>query len=196
MFGIILMRVGVKMYNYIIGTITMQTASYIVIEAYNVGYTINVANPYSFELGKDYKVFLYNNVKEDEYSLYGFKDEAEREMFLKLINVKGLGPKIAMPMIVSGTIGGLADAIERENILYLTKFPKVGEKLAKQIILDLKGKLNISSNNIIDNSTDELIEVLSSLGYKTMEIKKVIPNVDATKPLEEQIKEALKLMMR
>ncbi len=196
MFGIILMRVGVKMYNYIIGTITMQTASYIVVEAYNVGYTINVANPYSFELGKDYKVFLYNNVKEDEYSLYGFKDEAEREMFLKLINVKGLGPKIAMPMIVSGTIGGLADAIERENILYLTKFPKVGEKLAKQIILDLKGKLNISSNNIIDNSTDELIEVLSSLGYKTMEIKKVIPNVDATKPLEEQIKEALKLMMR
>ncbi len=190
------MRVGVKMYNYIIGTITMQTASYIVVEAYNVGYTINVANPYSFELGKDYKVFLYNNVKEDEYSLYGFKDEAEREMFLKLINVKGLGPKIAMPMIVSGTIGGLADAIERENILYLTKFPKVGEKLAKQIILDLKGKLNISSNNIIDNSTDELIEVLSSLGYKTMEIKKVIPNVDATKPLEEQIKEALKLMMR
>ncbi len=196
MFGIILMRVGVKMYNYIIGTITMQTASYIVVEAYNIGYTINVANPYSFELGKDYKVFLYNNVKEDEYSLYGFKDEAEREMFLKLINVKGLGPKIAMPMIVSGTIGGLADAIERENILYLTKFPKVGEKLAKQIILDLKGKLNISSNNIIDNSTDELIEVLSSLGYKTMEIKKVIPNVDATKPLEEQIKEALKLMMR
>ena len=196
MFGIVLMRVGVKMYNYIIGTITMQTASYIVVEAYNVGYTINVANPYSFELGKDYKVFLYNNVKEDEYSLYGFKDEAEREMFLKLINVKGLGPKIAMPMIVSGTIGGLADAIERENILYLTKFPKVGEKLAKQIILDLKGKLNISSNNIIDNSTDELIEVLSSLGYKTMEIKKVIPNVDATKPLEEQIKEALKLMMR
>ena len=196
MFGIILMRVGVKMYNYIIGTITMQTASYIVVEAYNVGYTINVANPYSFELGKDYKVFLYNSVKEDEYSLYGFKDEAEREMFLKLINVKGLGPKIAMPMIVSGTIGGLADAIERENILYLTKFPKVGEKLAKQIILDLKGKLNISSNNIIDNSTDELIEVLSSLGYKTMEIKKVIPNVDATKPLEEQIKEALKLMMR
>ena len=196
MFGIILMRVGVKMYNYIIGTITMQTASYIVVEAYNVGYTINVANPYSFELGKDYKVFLYNNVKEDEYSLYGFKDEAEREMFLKLINVKGLGPKIAMPMIVSGTIGGLADAIEREHILYLTKFPKVGEKLAKQIILDLKGKLNISSNNIIDNSTDELIEVLSSLGYKTMEIKKVIPNVDATKPLEEQIKEALKLMMR
>lgn len=196
MFGIILMRVGVKMYNYIIGTITMQTASYIVVEAYNIGYTINVANPYSFELGKDYKVFLYNNVKEDEYSLYGFKDETEREMFLKLINVKGLGPKIAMPMIVSGTIGGLADAIERENILYLTKFPKVGEKLAKQIILDLKGKLNISSNNIIDNSTDDLIEVLSSLGYKTMEIKKVIPNVDATKPLEEQIKEALKLMMR
>ena len=78
----------------------------------------------------------------------------------------------------------------------MTKFPNVGEKLAKQIILDLKGKLNISSNNIIDNSTDELIEVLSSLGYKTMEIKKVIPNVDATKPLEEQIKEALKLMMR
>ena len=62
-------------------------------------------------------------------------------MFLKLINVKGLGPRMAMPMFATGSVNGIIDAIDRENVVYLTKFPKIGDKLARQIILDLKGKL-------------------------------------------------------
>ena len=184
------------MLNYILGEITIQGSNYIVLEANNIGFTIFVPNPFSYELNKSYKVYLYNQVREDEYSLYGFKNESERNMFLKLINVKGLGPKMAMPMLATGRIEGLVDAIERENILYLTKFPKIGEKLAKQIILDLKGKLEVSSNNIISDATEELIEVLTSLGYKNVEIKKILPQIDNSKSLEEQIKEALKLMLK
>ena len=93
--------------------------------------------------------------------LYGFKTEEERTLFLRLIDVKGLGPKVAMPMFATGSVNGIIDAIDRENIVYLTKFPKVGDKLARQIILDLKGKLTSTTVKTEDN--EELISVLESL---------------------------------
>ena len=184
------------MLNYIIGNITSQKNNYIVLESNKIGFKIFVPNPFSYELGKEFKVYLYNHVKEDEYSLYGFKSEEELELFLKLINVKGLGPKVASNFFATGSIGGIVDAINRENTLYLTKFPKVGEKLAKQIILDLKGKIQIDVLDEADTSTDDLYSVLESLGYKTVEIKKVIGNVDKSKTIEQQVKEALSLLLK
>lgn len=184
------------MFNYIIGSITSQKSNYIVIESNKIGFKVFVPNPFSYELDKEYKVYLYNNIKEDEYSLYGFKTENELELFLKLINVKGLGPKVASNFFATGSIGGIIDAINRENLLYLTKFPKVGEKLAKQIILDLKGKIDIETDEQVDNSVEDLFSVLESLGYKSAEIKKVIGNVDGTKTIENQVKEALSLLLK
>lgn len=184
------------MFNYIIGKVTVQESNFIVIENNGIGYTVFVANPFSFELDKETKVYVYNQIREDEYSLYGFKDLEERELFLRLINVKGLGPKMAMPMFATGSTAGIIDAIDRENILYLTKFPKIGEKLARQIILDLKGKLARKEETNLTGSFDELVSVLESLGYKTSEIKKVLPKVDASLDIESQIKEALKLMLK
>ena len=125
------------MYFYIKGTVVEQYGSYIVLDKDNIGYLINVANPYSFELNKEYKVFIYQQIREDENSLYGFKTLEEKDLFLKLISVKGIGPKMALPILATVSINGIVDAIERENILYLKKFPKIGEKAARQIILDL-----------------------------------------------------------
>ena len=183
------------MFGYIIGSVKYLTSNYIVLDNHGIGYIIFVANPYSYEEGKEYTVYTYNFINETENSLYGFKTLDEKELFLKLINVKGLGPKTAMPMLASGSVAGIADAIERENILYLKKFPKVGDKLARQMILDLKGKLSdieVSS----DNNTDELVEVLENLGYKSIDIKRVLPKVDRDLSIENQIKEALKLMLK
>ena len=184
------------MYNYIIGKVVMQENNYIVIDNHGIGYTIYVSNPFSFELDKEEKVYLYNQIREDEYSLYGFKHLEERNLFLRLINVKGLGPKMAMPMLATGSIAGIVDAIDRENVLYLTKFPKIGEKLARQIILDLKGKLARKEEMNISNDFDDLVSVLESLGYKSAEIKKVLPKVNASLDIESQVKEALKLMLK
>jgi len=184
------------MYSYIKGLVVDQSSNYIVVDNNGIGYQIFVGNPFSFELNKEVLVYTYNYIREDEYSLYGFKTTEERDLFLKLINVKGLGPKMAMPMIATGSISGIADAIERENILYLKKFPKIGEKVARQIILDLKGKLNITSSATAINNFDELIDVLESLGYKNSEIKKIINNIDSSKSLEEQVKDALKLLLK
>lgn len=182
------------MYNYIEGTVVANDVNSIVLDNNGIGYNIFVSNPYAFESGTKQRVYLYNCVREDENSLYGFKTIEERDLFLRLINVKGLGPKVAIGLFATGSVSGIIDAIDRENIIYLTKFPKVGDKLARQIILDLKGKL--AKNEISSNENDELVAVLTSLGYKTPDIKRILPNVDYSKTIEEQIKDALKLLLK
>ncbi|MBE6158106.1 MAG: Holliday junction branch migration protein RuvA [Firmicutes bacterium] len=187
------------MYDYIKGIVTEIKNNSIVLDNNGIGYLIYVSNPYSYEFEKEIKVYVYQQVKEDENSLFGFKSREEKELFLKLISVKGLGPRMALPILAVGSIDGIMDAIERENILYLKKFPKIGEKLARQIILDLKGKLEFIGVGITDDEVkdeEELKEALLALGYKEKEIKVVTSQVDKSKSIEEQIKEALKLLLK
>ena len=186
------------MYDYIKGTVTKIYSNSIALDNNGIGYLIYTANPYSFQEGEIYQVYIFQNVKEDEISLYGFKAIEEKELFLKLISVKGLGPKMALPILATGSVSGVVDAIERENILYLKKFPKIGDKVAKQMILDLKGKLGvISTGTVIDSNTyEELIEVLKGIGYKEKEFKSVINKIDNSLSIEDQVKEALKLLLK
>lgn len=187
------------MYDYIIGTVTGYKNNAIVLDNNGCGYLIYVSNPYVFDDNKEYKVYVYQQIKEDEHSLFGFKNLAEKELFLKLISVKGLGCKMALPILAVGNVEGIMDAIERENILYLKKFPKIGEKLARQIILDLKGKLEFIGVGISDDevtTSEELKEVLLGLGYKDKEIKGVLAKVNKDLTIEEQVKEALRLLLR
>lgn len=183
------------MFNYIKGTVEAYGPNYISLENNGIGYLIYVPNPYAYQEDKEYKVYIYSHIREEEFTLYGFKTESEREFFLRLINVKGVGPKLALPILAS-PVDSIYDAIERENILYLTKFPKVGDKVARQIILDLKGKLVRNDDLFTNDGLDELMAVLDSLGYKKGDVKKILPQVDASLPIEQQIKDALKLLMR
>ena len=102
---------------------------------------------------------------------------------------------MALPIIAMGSINGISDAINRENILYLKKFPKIGDKLARQMILDLKGKLEVTNEVLLLDDTDELLEALKGLGYKDKDIKAILPKVNKEQKLEEQIKEALRLLI-
>ena len=182
------------MYNYIIGKIEEIDSSSITIDNNGIGYLVFVANPFSFNLSETYKVYIYQHITEDSNSLFGFKTIEEKELFLKLISVKGVGPKMTLPMLALGSISGIIDAINRENILYLKKFPKIGDKVAKQIILDLKGKM--TTDEVITDTSDELMEALKALGYKDKDIKGIIPKVNKENKIEEQIKEALKLLIK
>lgn len=187
------------MYSYIKGIVKEIDSSYIVLDNNGIGYLIFTPNPYSFKEEEEVKVYIYQHIREEENSLYGFKSVDEKEMFLKLMSVKGIGPKMTLPILATGSISGIVDAIERENILYLKKFPKIGDKVAKQIILDLKGKLNINTtqlNSTVTDNTDELIEVLLGLGYKMPDIKRILPNVNKEEEIGNQVKEALKLLMK
>lgn len=182
------------MYAYLNVIIKDIESNYIVLDINGIGYLIYVANPYYYQIENSYKVYTYTHIREDEFSLYGFKSKEELDLFLKLISVKGLGPKMALPILATGSIEGIMDAIDRENILYLKKFPKIGDKVARQIILDLKGKLakTVTNNNV----NEELTEALLALGYKNNDIKKVVASIDSNLTIENQIKEALKLLLK
>lgn len=181
------------MYEYIKGKIIAIENNYIVLESNNIGYIIYVANPYSYK-NEEAIVYVHQYIKEDDMCLYGFKNKEEKELFLKLISVKGLGCKMALPMFATGSISLIIDAIDNENISYLKKFPKIGDKLARQIILDLKGKL--VDNKVNSNHNEELVEALKALGYKPVDINKVLKQVDSTKKIEDQLKEAFKLLLK
>ena len=186
------------MYGYIKGYIKDIESNYIIIDNHDIGYLIYVPNPYYYKIDELYTIYTYNCIREDEYSLYGFINKEELNLFLKLISVKGMGPKMALPILATGSIAGIVDAIERENILYLKKFPKIGDKVAKQMILDLKGKLgDVNALDLPDtNNYDELIEVLEGLGYKSKEFKSILPQIDNSLSIEDQVKEALKLLLK
>ena len=182
------------MYSYIKGIITIIEPGYIVLDNNGIGYLIYVSNPYHYKINNEYTVYVYQQVREDENTLYGCKDLEEKELFIKLIGVKGLGCKMALPML-SGNKDDVLGAIEKGDISYLKKFPKIGDKVARQIILDLKGKLETSSDTN-KNDLEELTQTLKSLGYKPIDIKRILPKIDSNISLEAQVKEALKLLLK
>ena len=186
------------MYGYISGKIVEINSNYVVLDNNGIGYIIYVPNPYSYKINENYKIYTYTQIKEDEHLLYGFKEIEEKELFLKLISVKGLGPKMALPIIAMGSVSGIADAVENNNLSYLKKFPKIGDKVAKQMVLDLKGKLNAINTGIFEKTdySNELTDVLIGLGYKQGDVKKVLTKVNIEESLELQVKDALRLLVK
>ncbi|EAF0593977.1 Holliday junction branch migration protein RuvA [Listeria monocytogenes] len=201
------------MYDYIKGTVTTITPEYIVVEAGQIGYQIITGNPFSFQRleGTEAQVFLYQHVREDNISLFGFQTTEERYLFKKLLSVSGIGPKSALAIIASGDVVPLISAIESEDDVYLTKFPSVGKKTARQIILDLKGKLaDVVASKIVyvapendmvaglSPQLEEAVLALEALGYSTRELKKVIPKLakEADLTSDAYIKLALQLMTK
>lgn len=196
------------MYDYIKGQLTKITAKYIVVETNGLGYIINVANPYSFtdSVNQLVTIYLHQVIREDVHLLFGFHTEDEKDVFLKLISVSGIGPTTALAIVAVDDNQGLVNAIDTSDIKYLTKFPKIGKKTAQQMVLDLAGKFvevpqetskaqpPTSSNN---DELDEAIEALLALGYKATELKKIRAFFEGTSETAEQyIKSALKLLMK
>lgn len=197
------------MYEYFNGKLTKITPTYIVIEVNQIGYLINVANPYAWTAltNTEVKIYVHQVIREDAHTLYGFVNEAEKALFLRLISVSGIGPKSALAIIAASDNEGLINAIDNNDIKYLTKFPGVGKKTAMQMILDLAGKFDATGAvgvSLLDSSPqgnlalEEAMEALQALGYKAGELSKVKKKLDAKAQLtsEEYIKQALKLMMK
>jgi Holliday junction DNA helicase RuvA len=183
------------MINYIKGTVTIIKGEYIVIESNSIGYLIKTSNPFSFELNSEIKIYTYLHVREDAIELYGFKTIEERDLFLKLISVKGIGPKGALAIIASGTIDKVITAINDGDSKYLQRFPGIGPKASQQIILDLHGKLDFNEMQAKENpKIKDIKDALKSMGYSVNEIKTINPIIEANldKPVNELIKLVLK----
>ncbi|CEG23062.1 Holliday junction ATP-dependent DNA helicase RuvA [Planococcus massiliensis] len=196
------------MYDYIKGTVTRVTPEYLVVEQQGIGWQIFAPNPYSFG-SEELQVFLHHHVREDAQLLFGFPTLEQRELFRKLISVSGIGPKGALAILASGQPQHVIEAIEREDESYLVKFPGVGKKTARQMILDLKGKLaeffgepleSDDFQGLLSNDDIELEEAmlaLGALGYSEREIAKVKPKLkDLDLDTEGYMKKALQLLLK
>lgn len=186
------------MYSYIIGKIVAINIDHIVVENNGIGYLIYVSNPYEFVKGKEIKIYLYQYVKEDIMLLYGFKTIEEKEMFLKLILVKGIGCKTAIGILATGDLERIISAIETNDVNYLKKIPGIGPKAAKQTILDLQGKFNDVPIAIKTNDDlQEALEVLIALGYRKVEVDKAL-KILANENLDTNgyVKRALSLLVK
>lgn len=187
-----------------------------VIENNQMGYQVAVANPfkYSAYLDKEVKVYLHQVIREDAHMLYGFSNLEEKQLFLKIISVSGIGPKSGMAIMAVDDHAGLVTAIESEDAKYLTKFPGVGKKTAQQMVLDLKGKLGeldiegqpkgvVTTQDdlfttVDDSSLNEAIEALKALGYSEREIKRIKQELEVMtgKATDEILRQGLKLLMK
>lgn len=170
----------------------------IVVDNNGIGYQIIVSNPYSFTKGQELVVYVYQQVREDAITLYGFKTEEEKDLFLHLIKVKGIGCKTAIGILATGEVEAIVNAIENKNVAYLKKIPGIGPKAAQQIILDLQGKLT-ATQEIVEMPVEfeEASEVLLALGYKQSEVTKVMQKL-ANEQLDTNgyVKKALALMVK
>lgn len=185
------------MYGYIRGVITKITPKNIIVENHGIGYFIIVSNPYNFKLNQEYQVFVYQYVREDTLDLYGFISEEEKDLFLKLISVSGIGPKSALSMLATGTVREIVSAIESRNDAYLRKFPGIGAKASQQIILDLQGKINLDEGVCVTNTKLQDVEqALLALGYNKKEVGKVLPKLDGSLEVGVLVKQALRLLVK
>lgn len=184
------------MYSYFKGKITEIGISNITLEVSNIGYLVQVFNPSSFSLNEEITLYIYQYIREDINILYGFRSSLEKQTFLKLLNVKGLGPKGALSITSSTTVDEIKYALDTSNASFFSSFPGIGPKLASQIIIDLKGKFKLSSDVIKDDLLLQVSSALKSLGYNASEVKVVVKNlkVDYDTPVEECIKQALKIL--
>jgi len=188
------------MYGYIKGKVTKISPKYIICDNNGIGYLIIVGNPYNFNLNEEYTIYTYQSVREDAIELYGFTKEDEKDLFLKLISVSGIGPKSALSILAAGSVKEIVNAIESRNDAYLRKFPGIGQKASQQIILDLKGKVQFSdeADGIVKSSSKltDVEDALIALGYSKKEITKIVSKLDATKDVGVLVKEALKQLVK
>jgi holliday junction DNA helicase RuvA len=203
------------LYEFVKGTVDFVGPEYIVIENNGIGYQISTPNPfiYSSKMNTNVTIYTYHYVREDIMALYGFETREEKKLFTKLLNVSGIGPKGALAILASGEVQQVVSAIENEDEGFLIKFPGVGKKTARQMILDLKGKLqdivpdyfpnlfNADTLPIAPQSTnhafEEAVLALKALGYSDKEVKKISPELRKEQLSTDQyIKKALQRLLK
>ncbi|BFL67626.1 MULTISPECIES: Holliday junction branch migration protein RuvA [Staphylococcus] len=199
------------MYAYVKGTLTQLFPTHVVVETSGIGYEIQTPNSYRFQkyLNRDVQIFTSLIVREDAQLLYGFISEEEKDMFHSLIKVTGIGPKSALAILAASSPNGVKRAIENENDAYLTQFPGIGKKTARQIVLDLKGKVTITEEDSesllkVDVNNDEQSQVvkeamlaLEALGYSKRELSKVekVLNKQSVSSVDEAVKVGLQTLV-
>ena len=189
------------MIAYIKGKVAYVQLDYVIVEAYGIGYQVHFSRPDKVKLNEEVQMFTYQHIREDENTLYGFLSAAEKDLFIKLISVKGLGPKTAMNMFSAMSMERILDAIETGDVALIKSLPGIGAKTASQIVLDLKGKLVQGSSTpkaSVSAEVKDALDALKALGYKGNELSGVEKLFAANpgKTVDEYVKMGLKHMLQ
>ena len=196
------------MIDYIKGEITELTPANVVLETGNIGYFIHITLPTFSVLGQQTtaKLFVYEVIREDAHVLFGFLSKTERQLFLLLISVSGIGANTARVIMSSYSAQEIQEMIASGNVVALNAIKGIGTKTAQRIIVDLKDKIvkgvgGADIPNFISNTQseqkEEAISALVMLGFASAASQKVVDKIIKEQPtlkVEQLIKLALKMM--
>lgn len=183
------------MIGYIRGKVTALFKDACFLEAGGIGYRIFISDKTRQKLtnGEEAKLLTYMAVREDAILLYGFLGEEEYSLFLLLISISKIGPKVAMGILSSMTPSAFVGAVKTQNVSQLTKLPSIGKKTAERLLVELKDKVGAFSVETIsddgsepaplteaDPVTGEAVKALMSLGYEMDEITPVLQKLSGS----------------
>jgi Holliday junction DNA helicase RuvA len=147
-------------------------------------------------LGQSLKVWIYSHVREDAFQLFGFLTKPEKEFFMQLLKVNGVGPKMALSILSGARLSQIQDWIEASDAKALSSLPKVGKKTAEQIILSLQGKLVLIESRSkapkISETHRQISSALVNLGFKNQTVDQFVTTLGMTVTIEEGVREGLK----
>lgn len=187
------------MIGYLQGRPVPASGDHVLILVQGVGYELTCSQSTRAAIeGKDFvELWVHTHVREDALQLFGFAQESERELFLSLLKVNGIGPKSAIHILSGAPSHQLLDWIESENVRALSQLPKVGKKTAEQMVLTLKGKLvrveegasGASSGRF--RARPQIISALVHLGFRAADVEKVVDQMKPDTDLESGLRQGL-----
>lgn len=194
------------MYAYLKGTITYRNPAFIVVEVQGVGYHVNIPlSTYTAIEGQEQStIYTHLIVREDAHTIYGFATQTERNMFVQLIGVTGVGATTAQLILSAMTVDEVRAAIIGEQAHVLQRVKGIGAKTAKQIILDLKTRLSKEAPDapvLLPNMADgqvreEALSALMALGFNRIAVQKALNSVMAANPAATRVEDLIKLALK
>ncbi|AZN42269.1 Holliday junction branch migration protein RuvA [Paenibacillus albus] len=201
------------MIDYIRGRVVHLDTEYVVVDVRDIGYQVFTPNPYAFVKSDDaVTIYTHHHVREDANLLFGFANREEQAMFRKLLDVSGIGPRVALGILAGGKPETIAAAIQQENLTFLTKLPGIGKKTAQRMVLDLKDKLDhipggfsfAAASVVLDDAGTsgtlfeggevwrEAREALMALGYTAAELDRAWQGMKQTEVPNESVDSLMK----
>jgi Holliday junction DNA helicase RuvA len=203
------------MIDFVRGKIALKELDYVVVDVNGIGYRVFCPNPYALtnKEDEDVTLFIHYHVREDAHLLFGFPTREEQSLFRLLLEVSGIGPKVALGVLAGGRPEAVTAAISQENIAFLMKLPGIGKKTAQRVILDLKDKLGAFpagsrlGGTVIDAASipvtsegglswAEAKEALMTLGYTEAETDRAWHQVKTKVKPEDTVDALMKLALQ
>lgn len=180
------------------GKLQSRTDDSLVVTVGGIGLRVRVTSGTLANLGaigSEVQLFTHLRVREDELSLYGFATEDELRLFETLMTVSGIGPKVALGILSAASTDTLRIAIAQGNVEMLTTFPGIGKKTAQRLVLELKGKVDVSGLGEVSELTpldEDVVAALINLGYSAAEAARAARAVPSSaKTVEDRVRVAL-----